>query len=84
MGRRGGQAAFPLSAKAEEYRSMRRWIAIVLLTLAASTATAGFDDAIAAYKQGDFAVAVREFRAAAKRGGTVRLLNKATSMPNTI
>ncbi len=48
---------------------MKRIIAITVLMFGlASPARAGFDDGMAAYKRGDYATALREFRPLAEQG----------------
>ena len=52
-------------------------IVAVLLSFAAPTAWAGFDDGVAAFDRGDFAMALREFRTLAGRGNAAAQFNLA-------
>ena len=54
---------------------MRRTLAALALALACSQAGAGYDEAVEAYRRGDHAVALEEFRALAERGVVVAYTN---------
>ena len=48
---------------------MMRWdVSAVLLLMLAAPAWAGYDEGLAAFKHGDYATALREFRLAARQG----------------
>ncbi len=70
------------TARAEACNAaMKRVIAFaVLLVVLAAPAWAGWDGGVAAYKRGDYATALREFRVLAEQGDAEAQYNGARSV----